>query len=651
MDYQRSSFNIVTLLLNEIKHLQHRNTLLRGTMATIQSLMSTPDLNTSLCQTLKEIGLLLEADRVYLFKNNDSSETESTLLNPFLYWVRGGGRVTLYHLPWRDFADFLKSDWYSTLAIQKPLYINATEYSAQDRLRFNTAGVCSMLLLPIFINELFWGYISLETLHRVKQWDANEESLLASIAKTIGTTLNHQHREEQLELSAFYDDLTHLPNRALFINRLEQLSLQTVRDSDTQFAVVLLDFDRFKALNDHLGHAIADQFLIKIADQLAANVRPGDTVARLGEDKFVVLLNPIQSQNDVLFIAERLRNALNQVFFINEYPVQAETNIGIVLSRQGDVNAAQLLQQADRARYFARIAGKGNYRIFDCVMEEEMIVLSRLEPEMRPALKHQDFEVYYQPIFHLPTERLQGFEALLRWNHTQHGLIFPDVFIALAEDTGIIDQLDQFVMEQSCAQLRRWHDSYPEQYPLTLNFNVAIQELRQPDFTKHLTHLLKREHLKPHHVRIELTESKVFEEDQQVLTTLHQLLDMGIQLQLDSFGVGYSSLSSLHQLPFRALKIDRSFIERIDTGEQGQGMVRAIVETAHTLNIDVIAEGIETLSQLNFLKSLHCAYGQGYWYSPPLNSWQAELFLREYAMSYNQSTEKFPTLPLNVATE
>lgn len=275
----------------------------------------------------------------------------------------------------------------------------------------------------------------------------------------------------------------------------------------------------------------------------------------------------------------------------------------------------------------------------ECIANADLTLLVQLAADMGSALQHQDFQVYYQPIFHLPTGRLQGFEALLRWQHIQHGFIHPDVFISMAEQTEIIDELDHLVLTEACAQLHRWHQSYPEQYPLTLNVNVAIQALQQPGFTDKLAHILRREHLKPHHLRIELTESKVFEEDPLVLTTLHQLTDMGIQLQLDSFGVGYFSLNCLHNLPFRALKIARSFIERIETGELAQKMVSTIVNLAHALRVDVVAEGIETQFQLDFLRTLPCAYGQGYWYSQPLSPEQAEYFLWEYATIHHQISQ------------
>jgi diguanylate cyclase (GGDEF)-like protein len=635
MDNQRASCNVITLLLNEIKHLQHCITLLQGTMATIQPLINSFNLNATLHQTLKGIGNLMEADRVYLFENSDDRTTTATPIQPFLYWVRGGGRVTLHHLPWQNCADFLNTDWYSLLATKQPVYISAADYSTLDRLRLNVSGVCSMLLLPIFINELFWGYIGLETLHRIKHWDAHEESLLTTMATAIGTALNNQQSHAQLEQSDPHDSLTGLPNRALFINRLEQLSRQARQDPDQHFAVVLIDFDRFKPIHDTLGQAVADRLLCEIAQRLVANVRPDDIVARWEGDQFVVLLNPICRTDDVTLIAERLRQALNQTFYIDDHPLKPKPSIGIVLSNQENADAAELIQQADRARYFAKLAGKGQYQIFDTLANADVISLTQLAADMGSALQHRDFQVYYQPIFHLSTGRLQGFEALLRWQHIQHGFIQPDVFIPMAEETGIIDELDHFVLAESCAQLRRWHESYPEQYPLTLNVNVAIQEIQQSGFANKLAHLLRREHLKPHHLHIELTESKVFEEDPRVLTTLHQLMDMGIQLQLDSLGIGYSCLSCLHHLPFRTLKIDRSFIERIETGVQGQGMVSAIVNLAHALQVDVIAEGIETQFQFNFLRSLPCSYGQGYWYSQPLSPEQAEYFLWEYATTHH----------------
>ncbi|MEH1942113.1 MAG: EAL domain-containing protein [Nostoc sp.] len=433
--------------------------------------------------------------------------------------------------------------------------------------------------------------------------------------------------EAQLIHDAFHDILTGLPNRALFMERLERSLMQAKRRANYKFAVLFLDLDRFKVVNDSLGHMIGDQLLTALARRLENCLRSGDTVARLGGDEFTILLDDLNNINDVTSVVERIQEALTSAFQLSGYEVFTTVSIGIALSNGSYNLPEELLRDADIAMYRAKALGKARHEIFDSTMYTQVTKLLELEMDLRRAVERQEFQVYYQPIVLLETYKIIGFEALVRWQHPQHGLIPPDSFIPLAEETGLIIPIGYWVLGEACRQMRAWQVQFPTDPPLTISVNLSTKQFSQPGLIDKINQIMQETGLEPGSLKLEITESVLMENIQLAAFMLLQLQQMNIQLHLDDFGIGYSSLSYLHRFPSNALKIDRSFIAKIGANGENLEIVQAIVTLAQSLNIDVIAEGLETLEQLAQLRTMKCKYAQGYFFSQALDSKSVETLI------------------------
>ncbi|MFN6566261.1 putative bifunctional diguanylate cyclase/phosphodiesterase [Dendronalium sp. ChiSLP03b] len=412
------------------------------------------------------------------------------------------------------------------------------------------------------------------------------------------------------------DALTGLPNRTLFMKRLGQTIERTKKSKDL-FAVLFLDLDRFKVVNDSLGHTSGDRLLIAFAQRLKSCLQSGDTLARLGGDEFAILLEEIQEINDAIQIAEQLQQELTIPFYLNRHEVFTTVSIGIALSTTGYDQPENLLRDADIAMYRAKALGKARYKIFDTVMYSETTKLLQLEIDLRRAVERQEFLIHYQPIVSLKTDKIIGFEALVRWQHPEQGLVFPTEFIPVAEETGLIVPIGYWVLREACRQLHEWQQQFLEN-KLIISVNLSSKHLLQSHLSEQIRQILRENSLEPHNLKLEITESVLMENTQSVRTKLLQLRELGIELYLDDFGTGYSSLSYLHCFPINVLKIDRSFVNRMDINGESAEIVRTIIALAHNLGIDVTAEGIETVEQLKQLRILQCKHGQGNFFSKPV---------------------------------
>lgn len=430
--------------------------------------------------------------------------------------------------------------------------------------------------------------------------------------------------EYELRHNAFHDPLTALPNRALFTERLGHAVQQAKRHKDYLFAVLFLDLDRFKVINDSLGHLLGDQFLIIIAGRLKACLRLTDTAARLGGDEFTILLEGINDVSDALRVTKRIQKELALPIHLGGQEVFATASIGIALSATGYDRPEDLLRDADTAMYRAKALGKARYEIFNTDMHVRAMARLQLETDLRKALERQEFRLQYQPIVSLSTGRIVGFEALVRWQHPQHGLQMPSDFIAVAEETGLIIRISQWVLRVACTQLRTWQLQLPTPLPLTISVNLCSQQLTQPDLSQQIQQILQETGLDASNLRLEITEGAIMESAASATATLWQLRALGVQLSIDDFGTGYSSLDRLHQFPINGLKIDRSFVSRMGIAQRDREIVDTIVTLAHKLSVDVTAEGVETQEQLTLLRWLACEYGQGYFFSQPLDTTAAE---------------------------
>lgn len=425
--------------------------------------------------------------------------------------------------------------------------------------------------------------------------------------------------EEQLHHNAFHDALTDLPNRALFMDRLRHAVARAKRYEDYLFAVLFVDCDRFKVINDSLGHLAGDQLLIALASRLQECLRASDTVARFGGDEFAILLEDIPDISIACRAADRIQQELTIPFTLNGHEVFTSVSIGIALSSPSYNQAEDLLRDADIALYRAKALGKARYQVFDTTMHGQVVALLQLENDLRRAIERWEFRVHYQPIISLANSTLIGFEALVRWQHPERGLVSPAQFISVAEETGQIILIDRLVLRSACHQMRAWQEQVPASPPLIISVNLSSKQFAQPNLVEQIQQILQETGLDAHNLRLEITESAIIQNTESATITLSQLKVLGIKLCIDDFGTGYSSLSYLHRFPVDVMKIDRSFISSLDINSDKLEIVRTIVMLAHNLGMDVVAEGVETVEQLDRIQALQCAYAQGYYFAKPLD--------------------------------
>ncbi|MUG95746.1 EAL domain-containing protein [Scytonema sp. UIC 10036] len=448
----------------------------------------------------------------------------------------------------------------------------------------------------------------------------DEQKNYAGVLGMVTNITERKQMEEKLVYQAFYDALTGLPNRVLLMERLGQAIAQVKRHPENLFAVLFLDLDRFKVVNDSLGHAVGDQLLVAIAQRLQSCLRQNDTVARLGGDEFTILLSHIQTIDDATLVAERIHQVLKSPFNLSGYEVFTSASIGIAIGTTQYDQPTDVLRDADTALYRTKEQGKSGHIVFDTAMYEQALALLQLETQLRRAIERQELSVYYQPIVSVSTGAITGFEALVRWHHPQQGMISPDKFIPIAEETGLIVSIGQWVLREACQQLRQWQKQFPAFKSLNINVNLSAKQFSQPNLVKQISQILKETNLAPSSLKLEITESTIMANSETAATVLKQLKAFGVQLCIDDFGTGYSSLAYLHRFPIDVLKIDRSFINQIDSDRERLAIVSAIVTLGSHLGLSVVAEGVETMEQWAQLKLLQCAFAQGYLFSKPLNA-------------------------------
>jgi len=461
---------------------------------------------------------------------------------------------------------------------------------------------------------------------------------------------DRKRAEQQLLYDAFHDALTGLANRALFTDHLKLAVGRSRRQLDRQYAVLFLDLDRFKVINDSLGHTVGDQLLVGIARRLESCLRPGDTVARLGGDEFTVLLEDLKDEAEAVEVAKRLQETLALPFNLGGHQVFTTASIGITLSTIGYERPEDCLRDADTAMYRAKQHGKARHELFDASMHARAMKLLQVESDLRRAVEHHELVVYYQPIMSLGSGRVRGFEALVRWQHPQQGLISPSDFIPVAEETGIIVPVGQWVLGEACRQARIWQDQFPSDPPLTISVNISAKQFAQPGLIEQVEQVLKETGIAPGSLQLELTESVVMESIETATDLLHRLRALGVALSIDDFGTGYSSLNYLHNFPLDTLKIDRSFVSQIAGNNENTEIVQTIVTLARSLGMNVVAEGIETELQLASLQALECEGGQGYLFAKPMHTKAAEAFLfNSFPTQSAATSNNLPQLQLALA--
>ena len=436
--------------------------------------------------------------------------------------------------------------------------------------------------------------------------------------------------EDKLAHQAFHDTLTGLPNRALFVDRLgHALSIarqNAVRDGasdEGKVALLFLDLDNFKHVNDSLGHDAGDMLLVEVARRMKACLRPGDTVARFGGDEFAALLEVNEGADGAIGLAERIAQTLRVPIMMEGHEMIVKTSVGIVLNKPGEEGGEDLLRRADIAMYRSKSGGKDRYEVFSEEMNGYELRRLKLEEDLRKAIKYREFRIHYQPQVLLETGEIVGFEALVRWEHPERGLLAPSEFISLAEETGMIIPLGRWVLTEACRQARIFREKLVSDPPLKMSVNLSARQFRHPELVKEVTTALYENGLDPSELSLEITESVIMQEQTSAKVILVELKDLGLTLVMDDFGNGFSSISYLKKFPVDVLKIDRSMVEGVNESSEDAAIVSATISLAHALGLTVVAEGIETTEELEELHSLGCNFGQGYYWQKPCLAEQA----------------------------
>ena len=461
--------------------------------------------------------------------------------------------------------------------------------------------------------------------------------------------------QEQLLHNAYHDLLTQLPNRRFFMDRLTQCVKRGKRHPDYEFAVVFLDVDQFKIVNDSLGHTAGDQLIRQISERLTDSIRQkdprlhiddvtgsvrdagNDFVARYGGDEFAVVLDDILDASDGMRVAERIQQNLVTPFLVSGRQLQITVSIGIAVSASGYSAAEDVLRDADTAMPRAKALGKSQYLLCDPTMHAAAVDRLKLEDDLRQAVNRGELLVYYQPIVSMHDARLSGFEALVRWQRPDFGLVGPGEFISVAEETGLIVAIGSWVLREACSQMSAWHIQFPSEPALTIAVNFSGKQFIQPDLVEQVVRTLRETGLDPRSLGVEFTESVAMQDVARTALVLKELKTLGVYTSVDDFGTGYSSLSHLRRLPLDILKLDRSFVSEMLNGNESGEIVHTIISLAHILGMAVVAEGVETVEQANHLRALGCKYAQGYFYAKPMNQDRAEALLKSGVRELNLS--------------
>lgn len=616
--------NITEQRKSEIE-LRQRDRLLQAVAEAANYLLAEMNYEIAIQKALAALGEATNVERVYLFQNHPHPVTGEMSLSIRFAWIKSGAEISYHHWQNQSYQTCGLERWYKKLSQGETISGFTQVFPQAEQELLLEDNIKSLLLVPLRLDIEFWGCLGLIECSSERHWSKHEESSLVTMAASISGTRQRQQVDEKIRYQAMHDLLTGLPNRLLFSDLLNQ-SIEKIVDKTEIIAVMFLDLDRFKIINDTLGHTVGDELLKIVAQRLLDAIRSQDIVARWGGDEFTILLPQVTEIQSIIQIAENILQSLESAFYLYGHELYISSSIGIALLNEHSPDAETLIQHADAALYFAKNEGRNNYQFYKQSLSQKNPELLKLEKSLRHALEYDEFVLFYQPRVNIVTGKITGMEALLRWYHPEMGVVSPNVFIPLAEESGLIVSIGEWVLREACKQNKAWQDAgYP---PVIMAINLSPKQFCQPNLVEILTDILAKTQLQPEFLELEITESTAIADMNFTTTALRSLSQMGLLLALDDFGTGHSSLSRLQVLPFDNLKIDRSFINGLTADPKVAHIIQAIVTLGQSLGLKVIAEGVEQLSELEFLRSINCDEIQGYLLYRPLSLDQATEVLK-----------------------
>ncbi|MBD2246861.1 EAL domain-containing protein [Nostoc sp. FACHB-888] len=600
--------------------LRQRDRLLQAVAEAANYLLGEMNYKTGIDRALAVLGEAAKADRAYLFQNHPHPATGEIAVSLRFEWTQSFIQSTHHHWQNQPYQDSGLARWYTVLSSGQSISGLTQQFPAAEQEFLIRDGIQSLLLVPLRLENECWGYLGLADCTFERHWSKHEESTLLTMAASIIGTQQRQQVEEKIRYQALHDILTGLPNRLLF-NELLSKTLPNATRNGESLAVIFLDLDRFKGINDTLGHTLGDQLLQSVAQRLKDSLRGGDTIARWGGDEFTILLPRVNDIEEVTQVADRILQALEDAFNLQGHELYVTASLGIALLDNNSPDAETLIQHADAALYYAKDKGRNNYQFYSVSLSAKNPELLTLEKSLRYALEREEFTVYYQPRVNIATEEITGMEALLRWQHPEMGLVAPSVFIPLAEESGLIVPIGEWVLRTACSQNKTWQDAGLP--PMTIAVNLSLKQFRQPKLVETVATVLKETGLESRFLELEITETTVIEDLDFTRTVLQNLQQMGVYISIDDFGTGHSSLSRLQLLPLHNLKIDKSFIHDLTLDVKVAHIIKAIVTLGQSLGLKLTAEGVEKEEELDFLKSINCEDVQGFLFYRPLSAQKA----------------------------
>ncbi len=629
--YEGTVENITQRKISEAE-LYKRDRLLGGVAAASHELLINSDFHSAIQIALRILGQAVDADRAYIYENHPHPTTGTVCMSMRFEWVRAGVSPSIHQAHWQNqpYCEFGLDRWYTAFSEGRLVHGPITTFPRDEQELLNRDRIRSMIMMPIQLDGKLWGYIGFDDCRSDRLWTTSEESILSAIAAGISGAIKREQSEAHIRYQAFHDALTGLPNRSLFEQQLP-IAIADARQSRTMVAIAFLDLDRFKTINDTLGHAIGDEILKHVTQRLQQCLTSNNLIARWGGDEFTLMMPHLTSPRQAANAAERIANALKPPFYISGHELHINVSIGIALYPQDGGDLATLLKHADSALYRVKEQGRDHYQFYNATLGSAASERLTLSNHLYHALDRQEFVLHYQPQVDVVTGKITQLEALLRWQHSYLGLISPQTFIPIAEDNGLIVPIGEWVLRTVCEQISIWADLGLPAIPVAVN--LSARQFQAPNLQDAIATILRQTGIEAQLLEVEITETAAMQDMEFTCQLLNNLHQMGLRIAMDDFGTGYSSLNYLRRFPLHTLKIDRSFVKDIANSPSDEAIISAIITLGQGLNLTVVAEGVETTEQVEKLRSLHCDAFQGYWFSPPVPSWQMTELLQGMSKS------------------